>query len=90
MGYLTDTHPVAERAQIEAIRKMSVGRRMSLMRSLTASTHGRAMLALRRARPQLDDTELRLWFIELNYGAALANKVRAHIQRLNSASNADV
>jgi len=89
MNTLTDTSLAAERVQIESIRAMSVGRRMSLMRSLTASTHKRAMQALRRARPHLSDVELRLWFIELNYGVPLANKVRAHIQLLNDASNVD-
>ena len=80
MNYFSDTPPSIEQRQIEAIRKMSVGRRMAMMRKLTAGTHYRAMQALHRARPNLDDDELRLWFIELNYGAALAQKVRARIQ----------
>jgi hypothetical protein len=81
MRYLTDTRSAAEQKQIEAMRRMSVGRRMALMRGLTASTHSRAMRALRRARPQLDDVELRIWFIELAYGPSLANKVRGFIRR---------
>ncbi len=90
MQTLSDTHPKAERVQIEAIRRMSVGRRMALMRSLTTSTHKRAMQALRRARPHLSDVELRLWFIELNYSAEIAQKIRVFIQRSSSASNVSV
>lgn len=81
MSYLSDTSPSAERMQIEAIRKMSVGRRVALMRKLTADTHQRAMTALHRARPDLDEIALRLWFIELNYGADLARKVEARMQQ---------
>lgn len=81
MRNLTDTQPTAERIQIEAIRKMSVGRRMALMRKLTADTHYRAMQALHRARPALSEGELRLWFIELNHGADLARKVAARMKQ---------
>lgn len=83
MSNLTDTQLTAERIQIEAIRKMSVGRRMALMRQLTAGTHQRAITALRRARPNLDDEALLLWFIELNYGKNLACKVDARLKRDN-------
>lgn len=79
MAYLSDTNAAADRAQIDAIRKMSAGQRAASMRELTAITHQRAMSALRRARPDLSDVELRLWFIQLNYGDDLARKVRARL-----------
>jgi hypothetical protein len=76
MNYLTDTHPAAERAQINALQRMSVGRRMALMRTMTGNAYELGMRALRRARPHATQTELLLWFVELNYGEALASKLR--------------
>lgn len=77
MPYLTDTHPKAERAQIAAIRRLSVGRRMALMREMTGNAYELGMRALRHARPHATQAELVLWFVELNYGESLARKLGA-------------
>ena len=78
---LSDTHPDAERVQIELIRRKTVSERFALVRSLTAFVIDLSRRAVARANPDLDDDELRLKFIEINYGAELAQRVRDYLKK---------
>lgn len=72
----SDTHPEAEAVRLELLRKASVAQRASLMRSLTRTAVASSRRALRRARPDANQQELDLLFVELNYGRELAECVR--------------
>ncbi len=75
---LSDTSPEAERVQIELLRKLTPAQRVSTMRSLTATALRLSRRALARANPGLQDREIDLLFIELNYGKPLADEIRRH------------
>ncbi len=77
---LSDTHPEAEKVQIELIRKMSVGERLGIMRSMTATAIGLSRRAIAEANPELTGQEFELKCIELYYGADLAARVREYLK----------
>lgn len=76
-----DTSPEAERVQIELIRKASPAKLFSLVRSLSQSLIEMNRQTLRKLHPQMNEEELALMFIELNYGKELADHVRADLKR---------
>ncbi len=77
MGVIpSDTHPEAEAVQMDLLRKASVAQRASMMRSLTRTAVASSRRVLQRARPGLDQRELDLLFVELNYGRELADRLR--------------
>ncbi len=76
---LSDTHPDAERVQIELIRKKTVSERFALVRSLTAFTIDLSRRAIARANPDLSPDELRIKYIELVYGKELSQRVRDYL-----------
>ena len=75
----SDTHPEAEAVRMDLLRKASVAERASLMRSLTRTAVASSRRALRRARPDLDQRELDVLFVELNYGRELADCLRQRV-----------
>ena len=78
---LTDTHPDAEKVQIELLRKKTVSERFALVRSLTAFTIDLSRRAIARANPDLSPDELRIKYIELFYGKDLAQRVRDYLSK---------
>ena len=72
----SDTHPEAERVQIELLRKAGIARRISIAGSLSRSAIQLSRQAIRKANPNASEAELRLIFIELNYGKGLADRIR--------------
>jgi hypothetical protein len=76
---LSDTHPDAERVQIELLRKKTVSERFAMIRSLTAFTFNLSRQAIARAYPNLSDDELRIKYIEHAYGQDLAERVQKHL-----------
>jgi len=76
---LTDTHPQAEKVQIELLRKATVAERFAKMRSLTAMAINLSRRAIARANPGLGPQELSLKFIELHYGKELCQRVRRYL-----------
>jgi hypothetical protein len=78
---ISDTHPEAERVQIELLRKKTVSERFALVRSLTAFTIDLSRRAVARANPDLNPEELRLKYIELVYGKELARRVREYLSK---------
>ncbi len=78
---ISDTHPDAERVQIELIRKRTVSERFALVRSLTAFALGLSRRAISRTNPDLGPEELRLKYIELAYGRELAQRVKEYLSK---------
>lgn len=74
-----DTAPDAEEFQIDLFRRHSVARRLKLAFSLSDTVIALSRRAIRRANPGLSELEVRLRFVELHYGAPLAEKLRAHL-----------
>ncbi|MBN2578688.1 MAG: hypothetical protein JXB10_06820 [Pirellulales bacterium] len=78
---LTDTHPEAERVQIELHRRKSPAERFMMVRSMTAFTLGLSREALRRLYPDLSPEQFRLKIIEHHYGKELAQAVRDYLSQ---------
>jgi hypothetical protein len=76
---LTDTHPDAEKVQLDLLRKKTPSERFALMRSLTAFVSGVSRQRLREADPDLSEDDLRIQVIELQYGKELAERVRNYL-----------
>lgn len=78
--YTTDTTDEAMAVQLEGFRRMLPTERVRKMCKLSASLRRMAMDAIRRRQPELDESEVRLKFIELTYGEELAESVRNHLR----------
>jgi hypothetical protein len=76
-----DTSPEAERVQIELVRKASPAKLFGLVRSLSETLIQMNRQTLRELHPEMSEEELALIFVELNYGKALADHVRADLER---------
>lgn len=76
-----ETHPDTERAQADALRRMSGARRVQILASLTSAMIRLSRRAIRRANPGASEQELKHLFIEANYGRELAGRVRAKLRR---------
>jgi hypothetical protein len=73
---LSDTHPDAERVQIELLRRMTGAQRITKLRSQTALVVRLSRQAIARANPQLNQHEVDMLWIEYTYGKDLADRVR--------------
>ena len=80
IGQSPDTSPQAEKVQIELIRKSSIARRISMVRSLSQMTMFLSQRAIRRANPSLSKREVNLVFVELHYGKDLAERLRSYME----------
>ena len=76
----SDTHPHAEKVQIDLLRKASTGERFALMCSLTATAISLSRRAIARANPDLSPQEVDLKFVELHYGKELAGRLRGYLE----------
>ncbi len=76
---LTDTHPDAEKVQLELIRQASVAKRISLMRSLTATLIAFSRQGIADANPGMSVEEVGLRWVEITYGKHLADDVRVYL-----------
>lgn len=70
-----DTDPEAARVQFDLLRKATPARRSALALSLTQTVLDLSRNGLRRAMPGASEEDLRLRFVELNYGSELAAAV---------------
>ena len=77
---LSDTHPEAEKVQIELLRRMSVAERLARMRDWTRTLVHLSREGLARANPGLDERELDLLWVEHQYGRDLAVRLRAYLE----------
>jgi len=78
---LSDTHPEAERVQIELLRKTKGVQRIAQLRSLTSFAIGLSRRAIARANPHLDQYEVDMLWVEYTYGKELAAKLRRYPRR---------
>ena len=76
---LSDTHPDAERVQIELLRRMSGAQKIAKLRSHTAMVIGLSRQAIARANPQLNRRELDILWVEYAYGKDLATRLRLYL-----------
>ncbi|MGR3177670.1 MAG: hypothetical protein ACUZ8E_06400 [Candidatus Anammoxibacter sp.] len=76
-----DTNLEAEKVQISLIRKASIAKRISRMRSLSRSVIQLSRKAIRRANPNLNEKELALTFVSYHYGSELADCLRDFMDR---------
>lgn len=74
-----DTHPEAERVQIELLRKATVERRLELGLSFCQQVSEIARAGIRRANPSASKKEIELLFVEANYGKGMADRVRTYL-----------
>jgi len=75
-----DTAAQAEKVQIELIRKSSVSKRVSRVRSLSQTTVYLSRRAIQRANPSLSKQEVDLAFVANHYGANLAERLRLYME----------
>ena len=76
----SDTHPDAEKVQIDLLRRASTAERFALACSLTATAVSLSRRAIARANPDLGPQEVDLKFVELHYGKELASRVRRYLE----------
>jgi len=76
MSHSPDTTPEAEEVQIALIRKASIAKRITRVRSLSQTTIKLARRAIKRVNPGLNDQEVNLIFVENHYGQKLAHELQ--------------
>lgn len=76
-----DTHPDAERVQIELLQKATEAGRFGLARSLSRTVIQLSRRAIQEANPGASEEELAVLFVEYNYGKELAEHLRADLAR---------
>ena len=72
-----DTSPEAKQVQLELIRRMSPSDRLQKTLDLSCELIRMSKAAIRRRYPEFTEDDVRIKFIELNYGNELAEKVKA-------------
>jgi hypothetical protein len=79
-----DTHPEIEKLQISLIRKASVSKRISKLRSLSQSVIRLSRRAILRANPSFNQMDVNIAFLKYHYGEALSNAVKVYLNKKNS------
>ena len=74
---ISDTNQAAEQVQIVLLRQAGMMRRIALAAEMTRFAIDGASMALRRRYPTADEREISLLFVEQQYGAVLAQRLRA-------------
>jgi len=74
---ISDTNQAAEQVQLALLRQAGMARRVDLAADLTNFAIEGAYTALRRRYPEASALEIKLLFVEQQYGLALANRLRA-------------
>lgn len=70
-----------EKLWIELLRNATCAERFTLTRQMTAFARRRCREEIARANPDLNPEELKLKFIEVQYGKQLADQVREYLHR---------
>ncbi len=76
---ISDTSEDAEAVLIELLRAKSPTRRLQDAISASNLVAEQCKNAIRRMNPGISEDEVRLRFVELNYGDAIGSKVRAYL-----------
>ena len=79
-----DTHPEVEKIQILLIRKASVAKRISRMRSLSQTVIYLSRRAILRVNPELSGKELKCKLIAHHYGNDLADRFHNYLNHKTS------
>lgn len=74
---ISDTNPTAEQVQIALLRQAGMARRVDLAAELTSFAIEGAYTALRIRYPKASVMEIKLLFVEQQYGLELAHRLRA-------------
>ena len=74
---ISATSKMAEQVQMVLLRQAGLVRRVDIAAEMTSFALDGAFTALRRRFPQADAREIRLIFVEQQYGAELAQRLRA-------------
>ena len=78
---IEDTHPDAERVQLELLRQASVSQRLMLAFSLSQTVIDLAKRAIRRRYPNESEQQILVRFVSLHYGAELAGRLASDLER---------
>jgi hypothetical protein len=81
----SDAHPEAARLQLELLRKAGTRGRLALTLRLSNAMIAASRRAIRKRHPELSEQEVRLLWAELHYGKELADRVRAHLAKIELA-----
>lgn len=76
MAQFPDTSTEALAVQLAGLRKMSSSERIRQTFTMSRRLRDMALNAIRRRHPGWAESEVRLKFIELTYGKALADEIR--------------
>lgn len=76
-----DTGRLAEKVQIDLLRKRSVSEKFALVRLLSQVVMLLSRRAIIRARKTANETELDLLFVALNYDSKLADRMKRYLQK---------
>jgi hypothetical protein len=76
---LSDTHPDAERVQIELLRRTSPEERLGKALNLTSAMLRTSRQTIAALNPGLNEQELGIECVELYYGKELATQVRRYL-----------
>ena len=76
-----DTHPEAERVQLQLFREATVAKRLALAFSLTRTTMRLAWRSVENDYPEAGDDELKVRFVDRVYGPELAEGLRRDLER---------
>lgn len=76
-----DTSLEAEKIQIELLRKATIYRRMSIVRSLSQTVMYLSRRAIKRANPSFTEREVDIAFVANHYGQDLAERLRIYLKQ---------
>lgn len=74
---MNDTHPEAERVQIQLLRKLGPEHRVAMACALTDQTMSMSKAAIVRMHPTLSAADRELMFIDLHYGRHVADWIKS-------------
>lgn len=73
--YSSDTHPEAERVQVEILRRMSIADRLDLVGALNRTARSVAIAGIRSRLPEATAAEIEAELMELLLGREVARRV---------------
>ena len=76
----SDTHPDVEAVQQELLRRMSAGEKFALVQSLTAAVVALCKQGIRERHPEYNEQEVKIHFVDMNYGHELAEGFRRRLE----------
>jgi hypothetical protein len=81
---VNDTHPAAAKVQLELLRRAGATRRAEIALRLSDDVVGRSRRALAASLPGATELEVKLRWVELWYGAELAERIRAYLAAMST------